>query len=369
MADLRKIRLQHYIADASSYVGEVGSLFFDQTTTTLRIGDGETAGGNAITGGGGGLPNVTITDAGAASSSNDAVGNIGDSGIDSFDNGAADVLYNVASDSDVTATGAVWFYSGSGNGVGVTAGTATDGDNAVRFQTGVSSEPFVVMVYATNSSGTAYSAPAAGTSFELCLAAGTSIALSDGTYKAIEHITYGDLLLVWDFDRGCYAESFPLWIKAETMAPQANYLRFSDGSVLYTINQHRIFNKQAGKFTHPMTDDTPLGTITYNQYGREIALVEKRLVEGEVGSFNIITDYHMNLFANDILTSCSFNNIYPIVDMKFVKAPRASIGRCNVPDRFYDGMRLAEQTRDPAEIERYIARMIAHERLALADVW
>jgi hypothetical protein len=202
------------------------------------------------------------------------------------------------------------------------------------------------------------------------LAAGTSIAISDGTYKRIEDITYEDSLLVWDFDRGCYAESKPLWIMARVMAPKANCLRFSDGSVLYTIGQHRIFNKQAGKFTYPMTDDTPIGTLTYNQYGREIALVEKRLVEGDVDAFNIITDYHMNLFANDVLTSCSFNNLYPIMDMKFVKEPRAAIGCCEVPDRFYDGMRLAEQTRDAAEIERYIARMIAHERpSALADAW
>src|ERR1044072_9003283 len=261
MADLRKVRLQHYQTDASSFVGELGSLFFDQTSTTLRIGDGVAAGGNPITGGGG-LPIVTITDAGEASSGNDAVGNIGDSGIDSFDNGAADVLYNVSSESEVTATGIISFWTSA---VSTTAGTAEDGDNGVRFQTGSDREQFIVMAYATNASGTAYSAPAFGISFELCLAAGTSIALSDGTYKAIEHITYDDLLLVWDFDRGCYAESYPLWIKAETMAPQANHLRFSDDSVLYTINQHRIFNKQAGKFTHPMTDDTPLGTITSNQ--------------------------------------------------------------------------------------------------------
>lgn len=39
---------------ASTYVGNVGELFYDPTTTTLRISDGETAGGVEVSGGGGG---------------------------------------------------------------------------------------------------------------------------------------------------------------------------------------------------------------------------------------------------------------------------------------------------------------------------
>lgn len=357
MAITRKLRFQSYHADATTFVGEVGDMFFDADSQTLRIGDGTTPGGNPVTGGGGSLPLITISYADQAESGNNSVGNIGDSGIGVFDGGAADVLYNVSSASTVTATGAVYYWP---SGVGTTAGTATDGDNGVRFVTGFDQEQFVVMVYATNAAGTAYSAPASGTSFQLCLAAGTSIALSDGTYKPIEAITYDDLLLVWDFDRGCYAESKPLWIKSKTVASKANYLRFSDDSVLYTINQHRIFNGQAGKFTHPMTDDTPLGTITYNQYGREVTLVEKQIIEGDFGTYNVITDYHMNLFANGILTSCSFNNLYPIANMQFVKDSRPAM-RYDVPKRFHDGMRLAEQLRDTTEVKAYIARMMAKE--------
>jgi hypothetical protein len=38
---------------ATNYVGNEGELFFDPTTTTLRVGDGTTAGGSIVSGGGG----------------------------------------------------------------------------------------------------------------------------------------------------------------------------------------------------------------------------------------------------------------------------------------------------------------------------
>lgn len=41
-------------------------------------------------------------------------------------------------------------------------------------------------------------------------------------------------------------------------------------------------------------------------------------VDEEVEYYNIITEKHMNLFAEGILTSCRYNNIYPFTDtMKF----------------------------------------------------
>jgi len=45
----RKLHYKNILAEASTYVGEVGSVFFDPTTNMLRIGDGVTPGGNALT--------------------------------------------------------------------------------------------------------------------------------------------------------------------------------------------------------------------------------------------------------------------------------------------------------------------------------
>jgi hypothetical protein len=51
MANTRKLHYKDINSDAAAYVGEVGSIFFDPATTTLRIGDGYTQGGIPVTDG------------------------------------------------------------------------------------------------------------------------------------------------------------------------------------------------------------------------------------------------------------------------------------------------------------------------------
>ena len=195
----------------------------------------------------------------------------------------------------------------------------------------------------------AYSSSNGCTCRYFCYTGDTPIMLADGTCKRADEITYDDELLVWDFDNGCFAKSKPLWLKIAQTAPQYNYLRFSDGSVLKTISQHRIFNREAGKFTYPMTDETPIGTHTLNAKGEWVTLEEKKVIQEEVTYYNIITDYHLNCFTGNILTSCRLNNLYPIKDMKFVKDERELVPYleyAELPRKWYDGLRLAEQPRE-----------------------
>jgi hypothetical protein len=237
------------------------------------------------------------------------------------------------------------------------------GTVSLTFTTGLNSAQFTVFAYVTSNAGTYYSNSATGTS-GICLLAGTQIALSDGTYKAIEHITYTDRMLSWDFDRGCYAETTAMWIKRGETGSQYNLLTFSDGTTLRTFDQHRIFNKQAGAFTYPMTDATPIGTVTVNEHGQEITLTNKQVIVDTIEYYNVITDHHMNLFSDSVLTSCRFNNIYPITDMKFVKDGRKLRTRDefeNIPDRFFYGLRLAEQTTDIETVEWYVNRLLRTE--------
>lgn len=206
--------------------------------------------------------------------------------------------------------------------------------------------------------------------YYLCFLEGTPITLSNGSTKSVEEITYDDELLVWDFDNAEFASAKPLWIMKEQKATQYNHLVFSDGSELNTINQHRIFNVEKGMFTYPMTDDTPIGTTTFNDKGEFVTLVSKEVVEKEVKYYNIITDYHINLFAGSILTSCRLSNIYPIVDMKYVKDDREIIplSEFNVPEEYYYGFRLGEQPTDinregavsfgDESVEDYVNRLI-----------
>ena len=210
--------------------------------------------------------------------------------------------------------------------------------------------------YARNSVGTAYGAVM---SSNVCLVEGTLVMMADGTTKNIEDIVHSDQLRVWNFDDGMYDQAQPLWIKKEETTSQYNLLEFSDGSSLKTVFQHRIFNKELGAFTFPMTEDTPIGTTTFNVHGQEVKLVSKKVVMEKVKYYNVITYRHMNLFANGVLTSCMYNNVYPIADMKFVKDDRQLIPQSayGVEDKYYEGLRLAEQTIPVSDTFTYINRL------------
>lgn len=157
-----------------------------------------------------------------------------------------------------------------------------------------------------------------------CFIEGTQITLADGTTKAIEDITYDDELLVWNFYAGRFDKAKPTWIKVEEVAPRYNLVKFSNGAEVGFVGAggkkgyHRIFNKEAGAFTHTGCKDTPNGTTTFAQDESFPTVVSQEVVEKEVKFYNVITDKHYNLFANGILTSCRLSNKYRIEDMKYV---------------------------------------------------
>lgn len=157
-----------------------------------------------------------------------------------------------------------------------------------------------------------------------CLIEGTQITLADGTTKAIEDITYDDELLVWNFYAGRFDKAKPSWIKVAEVAPRYNLVKFSNGAEVGFVGAggengyHRIFNKEAGAFTHTGCKDTPNGTTTFAQDKTFPTVVSQEVVEKEVKFYNVITDKHYNLFANGILTSCKLSNEYNIKDMKYV---------------------------------------------------
>ena len=248
-------------------------------------------------------------------------------------------------------------------------GAASTGSQTVNgdFGGGHGAVPYSAYAFVTTNVGTIWSTVATGTT-GLCLVAGTRVTLADGSTKRIEDISYSDQIKVWDFDTASFASARALWIKRSETAMAYNELMFGDGSTLRTVDQHRIFNKQAGAFTYPMTDDTPIGTITYTVDGAEVVLVGKRVVTEIVDYYNVITDGHMNLFANGILTSCRFSNAYPIHSMRWIKAGRTLRDRAEfagIADRWIDGLRLCEQTYSVEDCRWYVARL---ERLEIAEL-
>lgn len=178
--------------------------------------------------------------------------------------------------------------------------------------------------------------------------------------KKISEVDYDDELLCWDFDNGCFAVAKPIWIMKEKQTFKYNRLTFSDGSILETINQHRIFNVEKGMFTYPMTDDTPIGTTTLNANGEYVKLISKEEVEAPIIYYNVMTSYHINLFANDILTSSRLSNIYPIKDLKYVckKKRNNEYDFSSYNKNLVKGLRLNEQNIEEKEIKKYADNML-----------
>ena len=226
-----------------------------------------------------------------------------------------------------------------GNGMGMADIVYADGTSATVYDEGTYNDVATVSYVNADrggyvmkdSSGGSHDAPynlTSDTTLEIdnqpCMIEGTQITLADGTTKAIEDITYDDELLVWNFYDGKFDKAKPSWIKVEQTAPRYNLVKFSNGSEVGfvgpggNIGYHRIFNKEAGAFTHTGVADTPNGTTTFAQDGTFPTVVSQEVVEKEVKFYNVITDKHYNIFANGILTSCRLSNMYDIEDMKYV---------------------------------------------------
>ena len=169
-------------------------------------------------------------------------------------------------------------------------------------------------------------------------------------WKYIQDITYDDDLVVWDFDNGCETTAKPLWIMKEQENERYIHVCFDDGTELNAVVEHRIFNVDSQQFTYLMDEEnTPLGTNVYKEDGSIVKLISREYIDETVKYYNIITEYHMNLFANDLLTSLRLNNLYEIKDMKFVKDNRELAKRedfKDITDDFYYGLRLAEQPKN-----------------------
>lgn len=198
-------------------------------------------------------------------------------------------------------------------------------------------------------------------SFNPCFVYGTLILLSDGTTKQVQDITYEDSLLVWDFDNACYSSAKPLWIKKAQTSNYYYECEFDNGITLKLVGSngkcHRLFNVDDNCF-ESATDCVGKNIMTVTGVSK---LIKCERVDETVEFYNIITNYHLNLFANSVLTSCRLNNLYPIENMKFIKENRQNIPKekyGNIDDKFYYGLRLDERNcNDIDELNVYVERL------------
>lgn len=180
-----------------------------------------------------------------------------------------------------------------------------------------------------------------------CYLKDTLITLANNQTKKVQDITYQDDLLVWDFDNGCYASAKPLWIKQSQITTQYYHCVFEDNSTLDLVggrgHAHRVFCLDTNQFEYA---NDCIGKTIMTQNG-PMKLLSCDIIEDNVEFYNIITNYHMNCFANKVLTSTGFSNIYPIENMKYIVDTNREIipieAFANCPEEYYYGMRLGEQ--------------------------
>ena len=188
---------------------------------------------------------------------------------------------------------------------------------------------------------------------QACFLKDTNITLSDYSTKLVQDITYNDELLVWNFDEGKYDSAKPLWIKKTQTTSYYYKVTLDNEIILYLVGSdgkcHRLFSLEDGMFISA-TDMVGKTTYTINGVAKVISC---DMINKTVDFYNIITDYHINLFANDVLTSCRYNNLYPIEDMRFVKDDRINrapkwklyepFREYKCLGRYIEGLRLYEQ--------------------------
>ena len=187
--------------------------------------------------------------------------------------------------------------------------------------------------------------------YSCCLTGDTEIETQDKKTKKrkkkkLKDITYDDLILVWNFDKGCYEWVEPLWLQVPEEVPYYYELLFDDGTKLKVIGDHKIYNVDLNKFVNCIEgEDFNIGSHTIKSNNEIISLVSKTKIEKKTYAYNIITKYHLNVFANGILTSWKLNNMYNIKDMKYLKdesIEKVNLDKNKIPEELYNDLRLSE---------------------------
>ena len=83
-----------------------------------------------------------------------------------------------------------------------------------------------------------------------------------------------------------------------------------------------------------------------------LTITDVKYVEEECEYYNVMTSGKINCFANGILASDRYGNLYPISNMKYVKddrqiRPYNEFEEVGISRYFYDNLRLGEI--DPAQ--------------------
>lgn len=154
---------------------------------------------------------------------------------------------------------------------------------------------------------------------EPCFVEGTLITLADGSQKKVEDINYGDEVLCYDFNEGKQTTA-PIEFVMKKMQSNFYYkVSLSDGTELKLVGSngksHRLYNVTKQSFMYPQDFEENDYTLKQDGTIATISSIEK--VEEKVNFYNISSKDHINVYAENVLTSNRLNNRFEIKNNKF----------------------------------------------------
>ena len=152
-----------------------------------------------------------------------------------------------------------------------------------------------------------------------CFVEGTLITLGNGTQKKVEDINYGDEVLCYDFNEGKQTTA-PIEFVMKKMQSNFYYkVSLSDGTELNLVGSngksHRLYNVTKQSFMYPQDFEENDYTLKQDGTIATISSIEK--VEEKVNFYNISSKDHINVYAENVLTSNRLNNRFEIKNNKF----------------------------------------------------
>lgn len=152
-----------------------------------------------------------------------------------------------------------------------------------------------------------------------CFVEGTLITLADGSQKKVEDINYGDEVLCYDFNEGKQTTA-PIEFVMKKMQSNFYYkVSLNDGTELKLVGSngksHRLYNVTKQSFMYPQ--DFEKDDLTLKENGDLVKVVSCEKIFETVNFYNISSKDHINVYAENVLTSNRLNNRFEIKNNKF----------------------------------------------------
>ncbi|MBE5814159.1 MAG: hypothetical protein E7320_02990 [Clostridiales bacterium] len=142
-----------------------------------------------------------------------------------------------------------------------------------------------------------------------CVTPDTLVTLADGSKKEIQHLTYSDQFIVWNFYDGCF-EYVPASALVNHGYDQYRILSlvFSDGTVVKTIEEHGFYDIDDNRFVFINEGNAAeyvgrnFAKLNHNNSIVPVELIDYNVAEEYTGSYSILSDSYNNVFVENMLS-------------------------------------------------------------------